>query len=260
MSVRCNGSYIGFNRVTSAEQNSASGIWSLAAAESRIRSNSWPPFIAPDPSFSSVELLLHFDGSNGSTTFTDSSANGLSVSASGNAQIKTDQSKFGGASGYFDGTGDFLTINNAAIAIGTGEFTAEAWFRLNSGNNTFRHIFDTRPSDAAGFALGVDGQNRVFLFSVDAFRVEAGSVSADTWHHVALSRNSGNVRVFLNGSQVGTTWVDSTNYSQQLLYIGRYFADTQYQWTGYIDEVRWTVGVGRYTDSFTPPTAAFPDR
>ena len=60
-----------------------------------------------DPYYSAVSLLLPMDGTNGSTTFTDSSLNGLTVTAVGNAQISTTQSKYGGASGYFDGTGDY---------------------------------------------------------------------------------------------------------------------------------------------------------
>lgn len=261
MSLRANGSYIG-PRPDGPSSSVASGIWDLRTAERQKRAAAWPlasRAAANDANFGSVQLLLPMDGANGSTTFSDVSNNQLSVTASGNAQIKTDHSKFGGASGYFDGTGDFLTVNNAAIAIGTGDFTIEAWGRLDSGNTTFRHIFDTRPSDSAGFSLGVDDSNRVFLFSVDTFRVQAGTVSANTWYHFALCRNGGNVRVFLDGTQVGTTWVNSANYSQQLLYIGKYFADSEFQWRGYLDDVRLTVGVGRYTAAFTPPAAGFID-
>jgi hypothetical protein len=225
----------------------------------RYTSNFTPlmsPFLNPEVNPS---LLLHFDGSNGSTTFTDSSLNGLTVTASGDAAISTAQSKFGGASAYFDGVGDHLEVDSSALAFGTGDFTAEAWIRLDAGNSTFRHVFDTRTSDSTGLSLGVDDQNQVFLYSVDAFRVQAGTVSGDTWHHLALCRAGGNVRVFLDGTQVGSTWVDSTNYSQTLLRIGKYYASGLYQWQGYLDDVRITKGVARYTSNFTPPTAAFPE-
>ena len=67
--------------------------------------------------FDNVELLLHLNGSNGSTTFTDSSSNGLTVTRGGNVTISTAQAKFGGASAVFDGSGDYPTANNAALAL-----------------------------------------------------------------------------------------------------------------------------------------------
>jgi hypothetical protein len=84
-----------------------------------------------DPDFANVSLLLHMDGSNGSTTFPDSSSNGLTVTRYGNAQISTAQSKFGGASAYFDGAGDYLELPNPNTAIGAvaGDFTIECWVR-----------------------------------------------------------------------------------------------------------------------------------
>ena len=79
---------------------------------------------ATDPYFSNVSLLLHGDGTNGSTTIIDSSPLPKTVTAFGNAQISTAQSKFGGSSIAFDGTGDSLTIPAITFA---GDFTLEAW-------------------------------------------------------------------------------------------------------------------------------------
>jgi hypothetical protein len=213
--------------------------------------------IAGDPFFSSVALLLHADGTG--STFVDSSPYTRTITASGNATQSATQSRWGGKSAYFDGSGDYL--ETAIASIGTGDFVAEAWFYVDGSNSTYRHIFDTRTSDATGFSLGVDDSNRIFLFSVNAFRVQAGTVSANTWHHVALARDSGNVRVYFNGTQVGSTWTDSTNYNQTTLHIGRYYANVnQFQWLGYLDDIRVTVGQSRYSGTtITVPTAAFPD-
>lgn len=81
---------------------------------------------------SNVLLLLHMDGADGSTTFTDSSpTTPHTVTAAGNAQIKTNQSKYGGSSGYFDGTGDWLTIpDNADFDLSGGIFTFDCWVRV----------------------------------------------------------------------------------------------------------------------------------
>ena len=225
------------------------GAWSSASAS-----------VLPggDPFFSSVALLLHMDGTG--STFTDNSPSPKTITAAGDVTQSTAQSKWGGKSAYFDGSGDYLTTTISPI--GTGDFAAEAWFYVDGSNSTYRHIFDTRTSDSTGFSLGVDDQNRIFLFSVNSFRVQAGTVAANTWHHVALVRNSGSVRVYFNGTQVGSTWTDSTDYSQTTLHIGRYYANTtQFQWLGYLDDIRLTVGSSRgYTGStITVPTAAFPD-
>ncbi len=79
-----------------------------------------------------TKLLLHMDGSNGSTNFVDS-AQSRSVTANGNAQISTSQYKFGGASGYFDGSGDYLTVPDSSDwTFGTGDFTIDLWVRFSA--------------------------------------------------------------------------------------------------------------------------------
>jgi hypothetical protein len=80
--------------------------------------------IPDDPNYASVSLLLHMDGTNGSTVFTDLSPVPKVVTRFGDAQISTAQSKFGGSSAYFDGTGDYLTVASSAdFGFGTGDFT-----------------------------------------------------------------------------------------------------------------------------------------
>jgi hypothetical protein len=135
-----------------------------------------------DPQFGSVSLLLHGDGTNGSTTITDSSPTPKTVTAVGNAQISTAQSKFGG-------------------------------------------------------------------------------VSVGTWSHIAAVRYNGVARVYTNGVS-GTPVNCSLNFSD-ITYppnIGGYsHAPSTEPYNGYIDDLRITKGVARYTANFTPPTAPFPD-
>jgi hypothetical protein len=212
---------------------------------------------ASDPYFANVALLLHMEGANNSTTFTDSSLSQRSITRQATPVIKTDQFKFGTSSAYFDGTDDRLQVALPALP---GDFTIETWCRLDSGNTTYRHIFDTHDGNTPGFAIGVDDQNRLYFFA-DGFLVQAGSVSANTWHHVAASRNGSNLRVFLNGTQVGSTatYTESVS-SMSVATIGAWGARSNpYDWRGYLDEFRVTVGVGRYAANFTPDIAAFPD-
>ena len=82
---------------------------------------------------STVSLLLHMDGANNSTTFTDRSYSPKTVTAFGNAKISTAQSKFGGASAAFDGSGDYIEFDRGTdLQFGAGDFTIEGWVNLNS--------------------------------------------------------------------------------------------------------------------------------
>ena len=81
------------------------------------------PATIGDPNFANVTLLLHSDGTSGSTTFTDNSNSSRTITASGNAQIDTTIKKFGSGSAEFDGTNSKLTISGNPL--GSGDFTIE---------------------------------------------------------------------------------------------------------------------------------------
>src|SRR5690554_3988242 len=91
-----------------------------------------------------VKLLIHADGSDGSTTFTDDSATGHTVTTSGSAQVDTAQSKFGGASALFAAGGsDYLAVaDHPEFDIGTGDFTVDLWFRINAFTPGTAALFD----------------------------------------------------------------------------------------------------------------------
>ena len=94
-----------------------------------------------DEYFSDVGVLLHGDGTNGSTAIVDSSTNNHTVNVNGNAQISTTKSKFGGSSMYFNGSGDYLTIpNNSSFDFGYGDFTIEFWMNPTYPNSTWQAI------------------------------------------------------------------------------------------------------------------------
>jgi hypothetical protein len=229
---------------------------------------------ATDTNIREVSLLLHGNGTNGSTTITDSSLTPKAVTAAGNAQISTAQSKFGGASIAFDATGDYLTVtdNVNAFAFGTGNFTIELWLRLNAvvGPTGGLCLYDQRPtntqdnsptlyipSSAAGGALS--------YYTGGANRIVGTTLAANTWYFIALSRASGSTKLFLDGVQIGSTFTDSISYvnTSGRPWIGA-FSDsttptTQASLNGYIDDLRITKGVARYTSNFTPPTLPFPD-
>ena len=211
-----------------------------------------------------VSLLLHGDGTDGSTTIVDSSSSPKTVTVFGDAQISTAQSKFGGASIAFDGSGDYLTLpGGSAFEFGTRDFTVELWYRpgLLSGA---RIILDTRGAgqgsitnrwviNTDGFSLSVVVANTIYV---------SGTLQLNTWHFIAISRVAGTTRIFLDGSQLGSNISDTANYgvgTARPIIGADGNSPANLNLNGYIDDLRITKGVARYTSNFTPPTAPFPD-
>lgn len=220
-----------------------------------------------DPNFANVSLLLHFEGSNGSTTFTDSSSNTLTGTANGDAQISTAQFKFGTASGLFDGTGDFISYSDVtALELGSGDWTIETFVRFSalptSGNVSSigsRFVGTGNQRSYIFFQFNNGGtQQLAFQYSNDGASGVLRSVnftpSLNTWYHYAVTRSGGNLRFFVDGTQIGSTQVISGTLfnSTAGLEIGNLL-------NGYLDEYRVTKGVARYTSNFTAPSAPFPD-
>ena len=182
----------------------------------------------------------------------------------GNAQVSTVQSKFGGSSMYFDGTGDYIDlITNQVFAFGTGAFTIEGWFYTNTTSGD-RNLVDFRPTGtngaypnifiAGGGYLSYNANGSVPITGTTA-------IATGTWYHFALARSGTSTKLFLNGVQEGSTYTDSTTYivgdNRPRIATGGYGAGVA-NFNGYLDDVRITKGVARYTTTFTPPTQAFP--
>ena len=209
-----------------------------------------------DPYYSAVSLLLPMDGTNGSTTFTDSSLNAIAVTAVGNTQISTTQSKYGGASGYFDGSGDYLDMSGTGVAtaFGLGDFTIEFWFYPLSVS-VQQNLVDKIGSASNAIYMSSAG---VLKYYASADRITGATLSANTWYHIALVRYSGVTKLYVNGVQSGASYTDTNNYALNTgsPRIGAAFNNTV-SVNGYIDDFRIS-RFARYTSTFTPPTAALP--
>ena len=215
-----------------------------------------------DPDYNNVSLLLHGNGTNGSTTITDNSPSPKTVTAVGNAQISTAQSKFGGASIAFDGSGDYVAIaeTSGSFTFGTGDFTIEFWvYPTNLTGLTI--LADWRT--AAGGALRptiYQSDSNLYLYESDNRITGASALATGVFQHIALCKGSNSTRLFVNGTQVGSTYADTTSYiapESGSIYIGGLLGT--FSTAGYIDDLRITKGVARYTANFTPPAAPFPD-
>jgi hypothetical protein len=214
-----------------------------------------------DPQFGSVSLLLHGDGTNGSTTITDNSPTPKTVTAVGNAQISTAQSKFGGASILFDGTGDYLDVgSNSAFGYGLSDFTIEAWVYRNV-SSALQVIIDQRAGVVTQLAPTLYfNATSLFYYANGGNRITGGVVPASQWVHIALSRSGTSTKLFINGLQGGSTYSDSNNYIDSPARVGgANDGSSVASLNGYLDDIRITKGVARYTANFTPPTAPFPD-
>jgi hypothetical protein len=198
---------------------------------------------------------MHMGGANGSTIFTDSSSNAFSFSRSGTPVISTSQSKFGGSSGSFPGSGYIFTSDNSKLSMGTSDFTMEHFV-----------YFNTTPNDAATFGVGYSLNGVVTRFYPTSFNLEAFgyntitanyTFNASQWYHIAYTRNSTGVRFFVDGILVKTQLTSPYNYEGFTTTLGARQGTRLLN--GYLDEVRITKGVCRYTSDFPVPTKPFPD-
>jgi hypothetical protein len=218
---------------------------------------------------SQVSLLLHGNGTNGSTTITDSSPTPNTVTVFGDAQISTAQSKFGGASIAFDGAGDYLSTGIAKdwtfLHDGTA-FTVEAFVRGSVFSGLQVIASTIQNSSSVGIFLSVNNGKALFRLARGtgsfALNIEADTVfSVDTWHHLAFVLTAeGLGAVYVNGTleKTGTASSLSPLSPSFPLNIGAN-SNIDLFFNGYIDDLRITKGVARYTSNFTPPTAPFPD-
>ena len=220
-----------------------------------------------DPYYGAVSLLLHGDGADGSTTIVDSSPSPKTVTAVGNAQISTTQSKFGGSSLAFDGAGDYLEAPHSNdYNLGSGDFTIECW--LWTGQTSAGTVAAHRTSGGAANTNWLlqtwPAADKIALFLSDGTTYQVNglastsSINNSQWRHIAASRSGSTIRLFIDGVVENTaTWAGSISSTPRVLRIGDDGGNNFLN--GYIDDFRITKGIARYTSNFTPPTAPFPE-
>jgi hypothetical protein len=222
-----------------------------------------------DPYFKNVVLLLSMD-----TGFVDLSSYARPFTNSPGAVINSSVKMYGTASGEFDGaSGIAVTTKNVDMGFGSGDFTVEAWIYLRSGGKSACIISEQHVGTPITFAFGVHGAGggfegfgqRLFFGSYYygwyVHLVADRDVPLNQWAHVATVRSGNQLFIFLNGVRVAYTTINYTFPEPTLGFnIGRRWDNTSSNpfFDGYIDELRVTKGVARYTLNFTPPSTAFP--
>lgn len=231
----------------------AGGVWRLGEVEEAKRDIAWPG--ARDPLFSSVTLLLPFDGAAGDTTTADLSGNSNTITMYNGAALAA-TSPHGGTSLAVDGIDDFVGVAASASGqFGTGDFTVEAWVNLTSlaAETVIGQVPTTNPSwylfiDSSGVRFGRHGSPQ--------YHSTTNTLTTGTWHHVAAVRDSGVVRIYFDGTLQSVTAVGggigSYDFSAaNAMEIGR-MGTTSNRLSGNIDDLRITKAA-RYNADFTPP-------
>jgi len=200
--------------------------------------------------------LLHFNGTNGSTTFTDEKT--ITWTAVGNAALTTTSPKFGSASLGVDGTGDYITAaDNARWDIGTSNYTVEFW--INFAADTSIYAFSHGAGPNFGIQYNTTG-NVWENYHNGASVVTSGvwSPVVGTWYHIALTRSGSSVRFFIDGTQSGSTGTSAADITggATVFSIGA-FNDGSNTLNGKIDEFSLIDGFARWTGNFTAPTAEY---
>jgi len=186
-------------------------------------------------------------------------ANGKTVTVLGNAQLTQTNKKFGTASLLLDGTGDNISVPSTPdFNFGTGDFTIEC-FVNRSVSGAQHNIFDFRTTNTQNAPVVYIQSNNLLSYYVNgAIRITGTAVTTGSFKHIALCRSGTSTRLFLDGVQIGSTWTDTTNYIQSPLTIGSRFDGLSGGFNGFIDEVRVSKGIAKYTGStYTVPTSEF---
>jgi hypothetical protein len=220
-----------------------------------------------------VVLHLPMTGANNSTTFTDVSPSPKTITVVGNTKISTAQSKWGQGSGYFDGDGDYLsTPNNTAFDFGAGDFAIEChayfvsipttgtgctligkWNALSNQRAWYVNLFNLSGTLGILFGWSTLGSNGFYEQFV-------WTPSINTWYFLTITRSGNNLRCFVDGQQLSTTrsFANTIYASSAEIQVGAQGATNTHN--GYLQDLRITKGVARYTADFAVPSGPLPVR
>ncbi len=194
----------------------------------------------------------------GTMSLYDLSNNGTQMTQTGTGIVTGVQEKFGTSSGLYSGSNFNIYSDDTGIQFGTGSFTVEGWVYRNAAG--VQHGLICKGATNTGWVLFVNSSNQlVWTTTTTVQKTSTTTIPATTWTYFAIVRSGSTNYMFINGTQEGATWSDSTNFNQtNPLYLGNDRSASTSGLNGYLDDVRITKGVARYTASFTAPTSAFP--
>lgn len=211
--------------------------------------------ISADPQ---TVLLLHGEEIRDYSSYAHPLAQGTAAPV----QADTSQSKFGGSSLAFAG-GFLSSPDSPDWNLGAGDFTVECWVNITNPATTTQVFVSQFTGNPGQYSwLLRYGANLQFYWSLDGTALQSygptWTPTAGTWYHVAAVRSGNNLMMFVNGVQIGTTQpiTGALFDSPAPLTVGANPAGG-WPFTGYLDEVRVSKGIARWTANFTPPTAPY---
>lgn len=209
---------------------------------------SFTPPTAPVEPVGGTSLLLNFDNAG----IYDGSGN-VDLTTPGISYSSTAQTKFGGSSQYLSSANGLSSITSPkSVGMGSGNFTIEMWIYPTQLSGT-QFLFDYRNTGPSSGFLLLES-NLTNLRYGDNFIAGNPNISLNTWNHIALTRNSGVSKLFCNGIQVGSNYSDTFVYTHPASPVWGNAIGGSEVFSGYMDDIRVTNGIARYTANFTPPT------
>lgn len=212
-------------------------------------------YVPLDPYVDYVICGMHMDGADNGTSFPE--LRGRSVTAVGGVCTKTAIKKYGSASAYFDGAGDWLEIASSTdFDFGAGDRTIDLWF-YNMG--AILALCSRRSSAANGWVFTTNGLRAYINGAWSDTQIYYSSPTTNAWHHYAAVKSGTTITIYIDGLYVGQiTGVTSIMNEAQPIRVGGDSIAGEYPFQGYIDDFRIT-NYARWTSNFTPPAFSFPD-
>jgi len=217
-------------------------------------------------------FLLNSNTTDDSTIFTDTSSKIHVITIEGDTHHETDQKKFGSTSIYFDGEGDYLSaIDSEDWYFEEDDFTIDLWFfseRLNTKEYLLAQDYSINDPGTPGMYLDKDNSNNLKFYLHNNIggmfvALSGGEVQLNNWHHVTIIRDNDNISMYLDGNIIDSdsNFIGTIHNDEGGLNIGVYNDEgktgLQDHFEGYIDELRISKGVARWTTDFTPPTGPY---
>ena len=225
-----------------------------------------PANVTDDPSYNSVSLLLRNGVPGGPLVPADESPTPKEITKGGDVSISITTFKYGDSALAFNGSASYFSSPlNAGFDFGSGDFTVECWVNLNTLTVEQTFVSYTAGTTATAISFALDrldtGVFRVYVCagSIAYFATVSPAISTGTWYHVAGVRSGGQLRCYVNG--VGGTAVSANvnvnTAAGRILRVGSLHTSTRFT-NGFIDDLRITKGIARYTKNFLPPPAQLP--
>jgi len=254
---------------TAGSNINAAGTTELDYMEYATDAAAQAAYVSSDVDFidTDTKLVIHFNGADGSTD--DYTAEtGQTVTTVATAQLDTAEKKFGTASLLLDGNSDYCTVpDHADWHYGAGNFTIDFWVRFN--NKTGQQCFVTQSDHPAYIICRKETTDKLSIYVTDAAGAGVGiytttsvpTIANNTWYHLAFVRSGTSAYIFLDGASLTLTTTtafaaNSVPDIAAVLSIGLLLTTSQYL-NGWIDEVRISKGVARWTENFDVPTKEY---